>query len=132
MLEDQWHPVLTASSSCAGSQQAPPSAAFQDMVTLVHQQLTHNVYTFIFDATNQDEEEDQNRPPNAEKKARKTKKEGKQVSLVVKAVEEWEISLIKLSRSCKSLWTGCCSCYLHTIFSIFFLPRANSSCAWSS
>ena len=79
------------------------STAFQDMVTLVHQQLTHNVYTFIFDATNHHEEEDQNRPPNAaEKKARKTKKEGKQVSLVVKAIEEWEIGLIKLSRSCQS------------------------------
>ena len=70
------------------------------MVTTVHQHLTPNVYTFIFDTSRQ-EEEDQNQAPNAEKKARKAKKDGKQIGLVVRAIEEWEINLIKLTRNCK-------------------------------
>ncbi len=73
------------------------------MVTTVHQQLTPNVYTFIFDASTHEDEEDQNQAPNAEKKARKAKKEGKQIGLLVKAIEEWEFNLIKLTRSCKNL-----------------------------
>ncbi|KAA6422807.1 MAG: hypothetical protein FRX49_07342 [Trebouxia sp. A1-2] len=82
------------------AQQSPPSAAFQSMVTTVHQQLTPSVYTFIFDASTHEDEEDQNQAPNAEKKARKAKKEGKQIGLLVKAIEEWEFNLIKLTRSC--------------------------------
>ena len=70
------------------------------MVNSVHQNLTPNVYNFIFDASNVDEE-DQNQAPNAEKKARKAKKEGKQIGLLVKAIEEWELNLIKLTRSCE-------------------------------
>ncbi len=89
--------------SVAEAQQSPPSAAFQSMVTTVHQQLTPNVYTFIFDASTHEDEEDQNEAPNPEKKARKAKKEGKQIGLLVKAIEEWEFNLIKLTRSCKSL-----------------------------
>lgn len=73
------------------------------MVTTVHQQLTPNVYTFIFDASTHEDEEDQNQAPNAEKKARKAKKEGKQIGLLVKAIEEWEFNLIKLTRSCENL-----------------------------
>ncbi|DBA84856.1 TPA: hypothetical protein ACH3X1_005879 [Trebouxia sp. C0004] len=82
------------------AQQAPPSPAFQSMVTTIHQQLTPSVYTFIFDASTHEDEEDQNQAPNAEKKARKAKKEGKQIGLLVKAIEEWEFNLIKLTRSC--------------------------------
>ena len=74
---------------------------FQDMVNTVHQQLTPNVYHFIFDASNV-EDADQNRAPNAEQKVRRAKKEGKQMGLLVKAIEEWEINLIKLTRSCES------------------------------
>ena len=73
------------------------------MVTTVHQQLTPNVYTFIFDASTHEDEEDQNQAPNAEKKAKKAKKEGKQIGLLVKAIEEWEFNLIKLTRSCENL-----------------------------
>ena len=72
------------------------------MVNTVHQQLTPNVYTFIFDASNHDDEEDQNRQPNAEKKARKAKKEGRQIGLLVKGIEEWEFNLIKLTRNCEA------------------------------
>lgn len=71
------------------------------MVNTVHQQLTPNVYIFIFDASNV-EGGDQNQAPNAEQKVRRAKKEGKQVGLLVKAIEEWEFNLIKLTRSCKS------------------------------
>ena len=78
----------------------PPSAAFQEMVTVVHQELTPNVYLFIFDASNVDDG-NQNRAPNAEQQVRRAKKEGKQVGLLVKAIEEWELNLIKLTRSCK-------------------------------
>lgn len=93
----------------AEAQQSPPSAAFQSMVTTVHQQLTPNMYTFIFDASTHEDEEDQNQAPNAEKKARKAKKEGKQIGLLVKAIEEWEFNLIKLTRSCKHP----AFCYVH-------------------
>ena len=71
------------------------------MVNAVHQQLTPNVYHFIFDASSV-EDADQNRAPNAEQKVRRAKKEGKQMGLLVKAIEEWEINLIKLTRSCES------------------------------
>lgn len=86
----------------------PPSAAFQELVNIVHQQLTPNVYTFIFDASNV-EDGDQNRAPNAEQQVRRAKKEGKQIGLLVKAIEEWEFNLIKLTRSCKlqSPWLSC-------------------------
>ena len=90
----------------AEAQQAAPSAAFQNMVTMVHQQLTPGVYTFIFDASTHEDEEDQNQAPNAEKKAKKARKEGKQIGLLVKAIEEWEFNLIKLTRNCKTL--TCC------------------------
>lgn len=96
----------------AEAQQLPPSAAFQEMVNIVHQQLTPNVYHFIFDASNV-EDGDQNRAPNAEQQVRRAKKEGKQVGLLVKAIEEWEFNLIKLTRNCKlrSPWLSChCSC----------------------
>ena len=85
----------------AEAQQAPPSAAFQDLVTTVHQHLTSTVYLFISDASSIDHDGDQNRAPNAEKKAKKAKKEGKQIGLLVKAIEEWEFNLIKLTRNCK-------------------------------
>lgn len=95
--------VLDVHCRCgAEAEQSPPSAVFQSMVTTVHQQLTPNVYTFIFDASTHEDEEDQNQAPNAEKKARKAKKEGKQIGLLVKAIEEWEFNLIKLTRSCKN------------------------------
>lgn len=71
------------------------------MVSAVHQQLTPDVYHFIFDASNV-EDGDQNKVPNAEQKVRRAKKEGKQMGLLVKAIEEWEINLIKLTRSCES------------------------------
>ena len=80
------------------------------MVSTVHQSLTPNVYHFIFDASNL-EDGDQNQAPNAEKKARKAKKEGKQIGLLVKAIEEWEFNLIKLTRNCKL-----CSCTKKVIF----------------
>ncbi|KAL3136619.1 hypothetical protein ABBQ38_005859 [Trebouxia sp. C0009 RCD-2024] len=83
------------------AQQVLPCAAFQDMVSAVHQQLTPDVYHFIFDASNV-EDGDQNKVPNAEQKVRRAKKEGKQMGLLVKAIEEWEINLIKLTRSCES------------------------------
>lgn len=83
----------------------PPTAEFQEMVNTVHQQLTPNVYHFIFDASNV-EDGDQNQAPNAEQQVRRAKKEGKQVGLLVKAIEEWEFNLIKLTRSCK-LWLSC-------------------------
>lgn len=89
----------------AEAQQAHPSAAFQEMVNIVHQQLTPNVYHFIFDASNV-EDNDQNQAPNAEQKVRRAKKEGKQIGLLVKAIEEWEFNLIKLTRSCKSCIFG--------------------------
>lgn len=80
------------------------------MVTTVHQQLTPGVYTFIFDASTHEDEEDQNQAPNAGKKAKKARKEGKQIGLLVKAIEEWEFNLIKLTRNCKTLGL-CCSCH---------------------
>lgn len=90
------------------------------MVNAVHLQLTPNVYHFIFDASNV-EDGDQNRAPNAEQKVRRAKKEGKQIGLLVKAIEEWEINLIKLTLSCEScrlhLQCRCCNmeCMLYTM-----------------
>ena len=72
------------------------------MVSMVHQQLTPHVYSFTLDASNLDADDDaQNKPPNAEKKAKKAKREGKQIGLLVKAIEEWELNLIKLTRNCR-------------------------------
>ena len=106
----------------------PPSAAFQDMVNTVHQLLTPDVYHFIFEASNV-EDGDQNRAPNAEQKVRRAKKEGKQMGLLVKAIEEWEINLIKLTRSCES-----CS-YNYSIYSVILYAYGCigvSSCGWAS
>ena len=53
----------------------------------------------------------QNKPPNAEKKAKKAKKDGKQIGLLVKAIEEWEFNLIKLTRNCTvPLWLTMLRC----------------------
>ena len=87
----------------AESQQAPPSTAFQELVSTVHQQLTPNVYSYTMEVSNIDADA-QNKPPNAEKKAKKAKKDGKQIGLLVKAIEEWEFNLIKLTRNCKTLF----------------------------
>ena len=68
----------------------------------VHQKLTPKVYTYTSNVSSPDDDA-QNKPPNPEKKAKKAKKEGKQIGLLIKAIEEWEFNLIKLTRSCKGL-----------------------------
>lgn len=78
----------------------------------VHQKLTPKVYTFTSNVSSPDADA-QNKPPNPEKKAKKAMKEGKQIGLLIKAIEEWEFNLIKLTRSCKgvvsaSLAQACC------------------------
>ena len=104
------------------------------MVNAVHQQLTPSVYTFIFDSSNHDEE-DQNQAPNAEKQARKAKKEGKQIGLLVKAIEEWEFNLIKLTRNCKVLY--CRKICLWLLFEqkpvdVGGLPLCSLSCCFTA
>lgn len=84
-------------------------------MSIVHQQLTPDVYSYTVDISNTDADA-QNKPPNAEKKAKKAKKEGKQIGLLVKAIEEWELNLIKLTRSCEfMLLLSCAEAWVHVL-----------------